>query len=70
MKSPQRASHLLTTGLTIKRARDEACRQDFVSFIRMSFDLLMHGEPLLINGILRQWHITSNRYHQLPDKAA
>ena len=57
MKSPQRASHL-PTGLTIKRARDEACRQDFVSFIRMSFDLLMHGEPLLMN-----WHIEAMAYH-------
>jgi hypothetical protein len=31
------------------RARDEACRQDFVSFIRIAFDLLSHGEPLLMN---------------------
>jgi hypothetical protein len=57
MKSPQRASRL-PTGLTINRARDEACRQDFVSFIRMSFDLLMHGEPLLMN-----WHIEAMAYH-------
>jgi predicted phage terminase large subunit-like protein len=57
MKSPQRASRL-PTGLAINRARDEACRQDFVSFIRMSFDLLMHGESLLMN-----WHIEAMAYH-------
>ena len=57
MKSPQRASRL-PTGLTINRARDEACRQDFVSFIRMSYDLLPHGEPLLMN-----WHIEAMAYH-------
>ena len=56
MKSLQRVS-CLPTGLTINRARDEACRQDFVSFIRMSFDLL-HGEPLLMN-----WHIEAMAYH-------
>src|SRR6516165_1602501 len=44
--------------LTISRARDEACRQDFVSFSRMSFDLLRHGEPLLMN-----WHIEAMAYH-------
>jgi predicted phage terminase large subunit-like protein len=57
MKSLKRASRL-PTGLTISRARDEACRQDFVSFIRMSSDLLMHGEPLLMN-----WHIEGMAYH-------
>jgi predicted phage terminase large subunit-like protein len=57
MKSLKRASRL-PTGLTISRARDEACRQDFVSFIRMSCDLLMHGEPLLMN-----WHIEAMAYH-------
>ena len=57
MKSPQRAPHL-PTGLTFKRARDEACRQDFVSFIRMSYDLLPHGESLLMN-----WHIEAMAYH-------
>ena len=49
MKSLKHPSRL-PTGLTISRARDEACRQDFVSFIRMSFDLLMHAEPLSMNG--------------------
>ena len=57
MKSLKRASRL-PTGLTISRARDEVCRQDFVSFIRMSFDLLSHGEPLLMN-----WHIEAMAYH-------
>jgi predicted phage terminase large subunit-like protein len=57
MKSLQVASRL-PTGLTISRARDEACRQDFVSFIRMSFDLLTHGEPLLMN-----WHVEAMAYH-------
>ena len=57
MKSPQRAPHL-PTGLTFKRARDEACRQDFVSFIRMSYDLLPHGESLLMN-----WHIEAMAHH-------
>jgi hypothetical protein len=56
MKSLKRASRL-PTGL-IKRARDEACRQDFVSFIRMSFDLLAHGEPLSMN-----WHVEAMAYH-------
>jgi predicted phage terminase large subunit-like protein len=57
MKSLKRASRL-PTGLTISRARDEACRQDLVSFIRMSWDLLAHGEPLLMN-----WHIEAMAYH-------
>jgi predicted phage terminase large subunit-like protein len=57
MKLLKRASRL-PTGLTISRARDEACRQDFVSFIRMSFDLLAYGEPLLMNG-----HIEAMAYH-------
>ena len=57
MKSLKRASRL-PAGLTISRARDEACRQDFVSFIRMSFDLLAHGEPLLMN-----YHIEAMAYH-------
>jgi predicted phage terminase large subunit-like protein len=47
---PLKRAYRLPTGLTISRARDEACRQDFVSFIRMSFDLLMHAEPLSMNG--------------------
>jgi predicted phage terminase large subunit-like protein len=55
MKSLKRASRL-PTGL-INRAGDEACRQDFLSFIRMSFDLLAHGEPLLPN-----WHIEAMAY--------
>src|SRR5262249_8166140 len=57
MKLLKRAS-CLPAGLTISRARDEACRQDFVSFIRMSFDLLAHGEPLLMN-----YHIEAMAYH-------
>src|SRR5262245_54958250 len=57
MKLLKRASRL-PTGLTISRARDEACRQDFLSFIRMSFDLLTHGQPLLMN-----WHIEAMAYH-------
>jgi predicted phage terminase large subunit-like protein len=57
MKSLKRASHL-PTGLTVSRARDEACRQDFVSFIRMGFDLLSQGEPLSMN-----WHIEAMAYH-------
>ena len=48
----------LPTGLTISRARDEACRQDFVSFIRMAYDLVPHGEPLLMN-----WHIEAMAHH-------
>ncbi len=54
LKHPSR----LPTGLTISRARDEACRQDFVTFIRMSYDLLPHGEPLSMN-----WHIEAMAYH-------
>jgi predicted phage terminase large subunit-like protein len=57
MKSLKRAPGL-PTGLTISRARDEACRQDFVSFIRMAFDLLSHSEPLLMNP-----HIEAMAYH-------
>jgi hypothetical protein len=57
MKSLKRASGL-PTGLTISRARDEACRQDFVSFIRLTYDLLPHGEPLSMN-----WHIEAMAYH-------
>jgi predicted phage terminase large subunit-like protein len=57
MKLLKRAARL-PTGLTISRARDEACRQDFVSFIRMSYDLLGHGKPLSMN-----WHIEKMAYH-------
>ena len=57
MRSLKRAPGL-PTGLTISRARDEACRQDFVSFIRMAYDLVPHGEPLLMN-----WHIEAMAYH-------
>jgi hypothetical protein len=57
MKSLKRASRL-PTGLSISRARDEVCRQDFVTFIRVSFDLLSHGEPLLMND-----HIKAMAYH-------
>jgi hypothetical protein len=35
-------------GLILSRARDEVCRQDFVSFIRMGFDILNPGKPLLM----------------------
>ena len=48
----------LPTGLTIARAGDEACRQDFVSFIRMAYDLLPHSEPLSMN-----WHVEAMAYH-------
>ena len=41
MKSLRNVRPVCRPGLTINRARDEACRQDFVSFIRMSFDLLL-----------------------------
>src|SRR5215472_13583568 len=57
MKSLKGVSRL-PTGLTISRAGDEACRQDFLSFIRMSFDLLTHGEPLLMI-----WHVEAMAYH-------
>jgi predicted phage terminase large subunit-like protein len=57
MKSRKRAPGL-PTGLTISRARDEACRQDFVSFIRMTADLLWHGAELLMN-----WYIVAIAYH-------
>jgi hypothetical protein len=35
-------------GPSISRARDEACRQDFVSFIQMCFDILHPGKSLLM----------------------
>jgi predicted phage terminase large subunit-like protein len=53
----QRASRL-PTGLTISRARDEACRQDLISFIRMTTDLLWHGAELSMN-----WYIEAIAYH-------
>ena len=45
-------------GLTISRARDEACRQDFVSFIQMCFDILTPAKSLSMN-----WHIEVIAYH-------
>jgi hypothetical protein len=45
-------------GTAISRARGEACRQDFVSFIQMCFDILTPAKSLLMN-----WHIESIAYH-------
>jgi hypothetical protein len=46
------------TGMSISRARDEACRQDLVSFVQMCFDLLTPNKSLLMN-----WHIEAIAYH-------
>jgi predicted phage terminase large subunit-like protein len=45
-------------GTAISRARGEACRQDFVSFIQMCFDILTPAKSLSMN-----WHIESIAYH-------
>ena len=60
--APTSASRL-PTGLTINRARDEACRHDFVSFIRIVFDLLTPRRTIVHElAYSRLWHITSSRY--------
>ena len=43
---------------TISRARDEACRQDFVSFARFCLELLTPNKSLLMN-----WHIAAMAHH-------
>lgn len=43
---------LLPSGSIIDRVRNEACRQDFVSFIELVFNLLSPGRPFRMN-----WHI-------------
>jgi len=59
IRRSKRTSDLrLPTRVAIGRARDEACRQDFVSFNEIAFDLLSHGKPLLKN-----WHIEALAYH-------
>jgi predicted phage terminase large subunit-like protein len=44
-------------GTTISGASDEACRQDFVSFARMCFDILTPAKSFLMN-----WHIEAIAY--------
>lgn len=48
----------LPNGSTIDRARNDACRLDFVSFIEAVFNLLAPGRPFLMN-----WHIWALAYH-------
>jgi hypothetical protein len=54
IKSPLR----LPSGSIIDRARNDACRLDFVSFIEAVFNLLAPGRPFLMN-----WHIRTLAYH-------
>jgi predicted phage terminase large subunit-like protein len=54
IKSPLR----LPSGSIIDRARNDACRLDFVSFIEAVFNLLNPGRPFLIN-----WCILALAYH-------
>jgi predicted phage terminase large subunit-like protein len=54
IKSPLR----LPRGLIIDRARNNACRLDFVSFIEAVFNLLAPGRPFFMN-----WHILALAYH-------
>ena len=54
IKSPLR----LPSGSIIDRARNEACRLEFVSFIEAVFNLLNPGRPFLMN-----WHIRPLAYH-------
>jgi predicted phage terminase large subunit-like protein len=56
---PRIKSHLrLPSGSIIGRARQEACRLDFTSFIQVIFDLMAPGRQLLMN-----WHIQKLAYH-------
>ena len=54
IKSPLR----LPSGSIIDRARNDACRLDFVSFIEAVFNLLAPGRPFFMN-----WHILALAYH-------
>jgi predicted phage terminase large subunit-like protein len=53
IKSPLR----LPSGSIIDRARNDACRLDFVSFTEAAFNLLAPGRPFLMN-----WHIRALAY--------
>ncbi len=54
IKSPLR----LPSGSIIDRARNDACRLDFVSFIEAVFNLLNPGRPFFMN-----WHIRRLAYY-------
>jgi hypothetical protein len=41
----------LPSGSIIDRARKDACRLDFVSFVEAIFNLLFPGRPFFMNGI-------------------
>ena len=45
-------------GATISRARDEACRQDLVSFTQLCHEILTPNKSLLMN-----WHIDAIAHH-------
>src|ERR1700720_751950 len=56
---PRIKSHLrLPSETIIDRARNEACRLDFTSFIQVIFHLASPGRQLLMN-----WHIQKLAYH-------
>jgi predicted phage terminase large subunit-like protein len=48
----------LPSGSIIDRARKDACRLDFVSFVEAIFNLLFPGRPFFMN-----WHIRAIVYH-------
>ena len=57
-KSGNRSLLRLPDGSMIDRARNEACRRDFVSFIELVFSLLAPGRSLHMN-----WHIRALAYY-------
>ena len=57
-KSRIKSTFRLPSGSIIDRARKDACRLDFVSFIEAIFDLLAPGRPFFMN-----WHIRALAYH-------
>ena len=57
-KPPKRSPLHVPSGSIIDRARNDACRLDFVSFIEAAFNLLNPGRRFFMN-----WHIRGLAYH-------
>jgi predicted phage terminase large subunit-like protein len=57
MKSRTKSNLIIPSGSVFDRARNEACRLDFVSFIELVFRLLNPGTPFRMN-----WHIRALAY--------
>jgi hypothetical protein len=57
-KPRSKSNLIIPSGSMFDRARNEACRLDFVSFIELVFQLLNPGRPFLMN-----WHILALAYH-------